>query len=304
MELRLPLFFSPKISTTVRFALGLLRHRLAFRVLTPLAPRRASERARRLFLTPPRHRFRDAELAALEETSPFTVSMPTGRLIGWRWGRREDPVVVLMHGWGGRAAQLRSYVAPLLARGYSVVGFDAPGHGMTGGRESSIVHMAAALDAVLRDVGPVEAVIGHSITPWSSSGASSRGAPVNKAVLLAPPASLIEYSHRFARLLRLPEGVRALMQAQIERRFGIRWSDFEVEATAPKLAQPALIVHDVDDRDNPFRDGERYAQLWPGARLVATHGLGHRGALWDSAVIHQVTGFLGNAAQRAGGYTP
>jgi pimeloyl-ACP methyl ester carboxylesterase len=297
MEMRLPLFFSPKISTTVRFTAELLRQRLAFRVLSPLAPLKAGDRARRLFLTPPRHRFREAELLALEEASPFTVSMPTGRLIGWRWGRREDPAVVLVHGWGGRAAQLRGYVAPLLARGYSVVGFDAPGHGMTGGRESSLVHMAAALDAVLRDIGPVEAVIGHSLGGAVTGYVMSRGAPVKKAVLLAPPASLTEYSHRFARLLRLPEGVRALMQAQIERRFGIRWSDFEVEATAPKLAQPALIVHDVDDRDNPFRDGERYASHWTGARLVATQGLGHRGALYDSAVIHEVAGFIGDAVK-------
>lgn len=295
MEMRLPLFFGPRISTTVRFMFGLARQRLAFRLLSPLAPKRAGRRARRLFLTPPRHRFREAELAALEEASPFTVSMPTGRLVAWRWGRAEDPVVVLVHGWGGRAAQMRSYVAPLTARGYSVVAFDAPGHGMTGGHESSLVHMAAALDAVLRDTGPAAALIGHSLGGAVAGYVMSRGAQVGKAVLLAPPASLTDYSHRFARLLRLPEGVRALMQAQIERRFGIRWSDFEVEATAHRLTQPALIIHDIDDRDNPFRDGERYARHWPGARLVATHGLGHRGALWDSAVIHEVAGFLGNA---------
>ena len=61
MEMQLPLFFSPKISTTVRFIIGLAGHRLAFRVLTPLSPRKAGDRARRLFLTPPRHRFRDAD---------------------------------------------------------------------------------------------------------------------------------------------------------------------------------------------------------------------------------------------------
>lgn len=86
------------------------------------------------------------------------------------------------------------------------------------------------------------------------------------------------------------------MQAQIERRFGIRWSDFEVERTAPSLKQPALIVHDIDDRDSPFRDGERYARHWPGARMIATHGLGHRGALYDSAVIGEVVSFIGAAS--------
>ena len=33
-----------------------------------------------------------------------------------------------------------------------------------------------------------------------------------------------------------------------------------------------------------------------GARLVATHGLGHHGALRDSAVINEVAAFIGNAA--------
>lgn len=295
MEMRLPFFFGAKFSTTVRFLIHLARHRLAFRVLVPFAPRRAGARARRLFMTPPRHPFRRAELDALEEASPFTVSLPTGRLVCWRWGHAADPVVVLQHGWGGRAAQLRGYVAPLVARGYSVVGFDAPGHGMTGGRKSSLVHMIAALDALLRQLGPVEAVIGHSLGGAAASYALAQGAPVKKAVLLAPAADIVGHTRRFARHLGLTEGVRALMQAQIERRFGIRWGDFEVEATVPKLAQPALVVHDVDDRDNPFRDGERYARHWPGARLVATQGLGHRGALYDSAVIHEVADFLGNA---------
>jgi len=46
MEMHLPLFFSPKLSTTVRFFIGLTRHRLTFRVLAPLAPRKAGDRAR------------------------------------------------------------------------------------------------------------------------------------------------------------------------------------------------------------------------------------------------------------------
>lgn len=295
MDMPLPLFFGAKFSTTVRFMIHFARHRLAFRLLVPFAPRRAGARARRLFMTPPRHPFRRAELDALEEASPFSVTLPTGRLVCWRWGRAEDPVVVLQHGWGGRAAQLRGYVAPLLARGYSVVGFDAPGHGMTGGRQSSLVHMIAALDALLRHLGPVEAVIGHSLGGAAASYALAQGAQVRKAVLLAPAADIVGHTRRFARHLGLTEGVRALMQAQIERHFGVRWSEFEVERVAPRLTQPALIVHDIGDRDNLFGEGETYARHWRGARLVATHGLGHRGALHDSAVIGEVVAFIAAA---------
>ena len=298
MELRLPLFFDSKNRTIVRSLIEIARHRLAFRLIAPLAPRRAVARAHRLFLTPPRHRFSEAELTALEEASLFNVPLPTGKLVGWRWGPMDGPKVLLAHGWGGRGAQLRSFVAPLLARGYTVLTYDAPGHGMTGGRESSFVHMAAAMEAVLEQVGPVEAVVAHSIGGAVAGYVMSRGAPVKSAVLLAPPASMTDYSYRFARVLRLPEEVRALMQGEIERRFGVRWSEFEVEQTAPLLTQPALIVHDANDVDNPFRDGERYARHWPGARLLRTEGLGHRGILRDPAVIGEVVDFIGTAAKR------
>jgi pimeloyl-ACP methyl ester carboxylesterase len=298
MELRLPLFFRPKNRTTVRFMLDLLRHRLAFRLVAPFAPQRAGRRAQRLFLTPPRHRFTEAELTALEEASLFTVPMPTGKLVGWRWGRMDGPKVLLAHGWGGRGAQLRSFVAPLLARGYGVLTYDAPGHGMTGGRESSFVHMAAALEAVLDQVGPVEAVVAHSMGGAVAGYAMSRGAPVKAAVLLAPPASMTEHSHRFARVLRLPEAVRELVQGGIERRFGVPWSEFEAEKTVAHLVQPALIVHDANDVDNPIRDGERYAQHWPGARLLRTEGLGHRGILRDPLVVSAVADFIDAAAKR------
>ena len=54
MDMPLPLFFGAKFSTTVRFFIHLIRHRLAFGLLVPFAPRQASIRARRLFMTPPR----------------------------------------------------------------------------------------------------------------------------------------------------------------------------------------------------------------------------------------------------------
>ena len=169
--------------------------------------------------------------------------MPTGRLIGWRWGDRKIRRWCWRTAGAGAPRNCAATSRPLTARGYSVVAFDAPGHGMTGGRESSLsCTWPPRSKRCCGQIGPVEAIVGHSLGGAVTGYVMSRGAQVKKAVLLAPPASLTDYSHRFARLLRLPEGIRALMQAQIERRFGIRWSDFEVEATAPQLTQPALIV--------------------------------------------------------------
>ena len=202
MELNLkPAFFWPTNSTSVRsfkFSIRLALQRAVFRVLWQTTPRHAIERAVRVMLTPPRHPFPDAELAVMEEASLLPVPLIPGRLIAWRWGRAADPAVLLVHGWGGRGTQLRGFIEPLLERGFSVVSYDAPGHGMTGGAESSLPHLLQGLNAMLDHLGPVHAIIGHSVGGAVAAMAMAQRPAVKRAVLIAPPASLADSSRRIA----------------------------------------------------------------------------------------------------------
>ena len=110
----------PKISTNVRFAASSL-----------LFPELAEAWAERLFLTPPRAK--DAVTSAfdlIDARSSFIQHK--GRAIAtWRWGSRDAPAVLLAHGWGGHAAQMRAFVFPLLCAGYRVIAFDRRGWGRT-----------------------------------------------------------------------------------------------------------------------------------------------------------------------------
>lgn len=294
MELNLkPAFFWPINSTSVRsfkFSTKLFWQRAIFRVLFQAAPRHAVERAIRVMLTPPRQPFSDAELALLEEASLLPVPLIPGRLIAWRWGRAADPAVVLVHGWGGRGTQMRGFIEPLLARGFSVVAYDAPGHGMTGGVESSLPHFLQGLNAVLDHLGPVHAIVGHSLGGAVAAMALAQRPAVKRAVLIAPPASLADSSRRIAEALQWPEALRAAVQRRIEYRFGLNWSDFEAERASGE--QPLLVIHDRQDREVPFGEGHRHVRSWPRARLLETSGLGHRRVLEDSAVIEASADFV------------
>ena len=189
--------------------------------------------------------------------------MPTGRLIGWRWGRPEESG----GGPGARLGRARRATAQLrrarsTARGYSVVAFDAPGHGMTGGRESSLrAHGRRARRrccATDRSGGSRRPSLGRRRCSGLRAVARSAGEQSRAAGAAGQPDRV------FAPLRQAvaPAGRRARpMQARFERRFGIRWSDFEVEATAPKLTQPALIVHDVDTATIPSATASARATL-------------------------------------------
>lgn len=295
MELNLhPAFFWPFNRTIVRsfkLATGLAGRRAAYRLLWRFAPRRAIELGARQLLTPPPHRFADAELRLMEEASLVPVPLVTGRLVGWRWGRRQDPRVILVHGWGGRGTQLKEFIAPLVARGFSVLAYDAPGHGMTGGAESSLPHFIEALEAVLAHLGPVHALIGHSMGGAAAAMTMSRRPDrVGRGVLIAPPASLTDATHRIARLLGWDPALTAAVRRRIEYRFGLPWSEFEAERSGGD--QELLVIHDQQDREVPLADGKRHVRAWPRARLLETRGLGHVRVLADPAVIDAGVDFI------------
>ena len=61
--------------------------------------------------------------------------------------------------WGSRGARLGSFVAPLTGAGFSVLGFDAPGHGASAGRLSSLPQFIAAIREIGDRLGPLELVV-------------------------------------------------------------------------------------------------------------------------------------------------
>jgi len=279
----MPTAFSlSRISTNVRFSASAL-----------LFPDLATAVAERMFLTPPRTR--DAAASALDLVDAHSSFLEhKGRHIAmWRWGSREAPAVVLAHGWGGYAAQMRAFVFPLVQAGYRVIAYDQPAHGVSEGRLTGLPDFADVLAEVAGIHGSVAAVVAHSLGGAAAALALANGkASFKKVVLVSPPSDLVGYSRRFARWYWMPEAVRKGMQAAIEERYGVRWENLEVPRVAPRLSAQALVIHDRDDRLMPWTHGATVARHWPGAKLMSTEGLGHRRILSDERVTRAAAEFI------------
>jgi len=269
-----------------------LARRIGLRTSALLAPAFAGMWAERLFLTPPKPRYPRAEVFDLLDARQSFILHKGRHLATWRWGSQEAPAVLLAHGWGGRATQMRAFVAPLLAAGFRVIAYDQPAHGLSDGRLTGLPDFADALAEVARHHGGVRAAVAHSLGGPATAIAIARGLPLERVVLVSPPADLVGYSRRFARWFSIPERVRRAMQAAIEERFGVRWADLELARVAPRLRADALVIHDRGDAMVPWRQGAAVARHWPGARLMSTQGLGHGRILEDEAVARAAADFI------------
>lgn len=297
----MPLRFDPHskkstIGRSVRAATGFVSR---------VSPSLATRLATWLFLRPLRHRRPPREADWVGPATRHTLPTDAGPLAVWVWGGG-GRTVLLAHGWSGRGLQLGALAGPLVECGFRVVAFDAPGHGESAGHSSSLPHLAAAISAVGRRFGPVEAVVAHSLGAAATLVALTRhDLEASRVVLISPPSRFADVLARFSQVTGLSPKVVERMRRRIEARFGFSWEAAEPLRLAPDLSTTAaLVLHDRDDREIPWHEGAELAAAWPGARLVTTEHLGHHRLLRAPEVVAQTVAFLAEESTPASARPP
>ena len=273
--------------------------RAAFAVLARVAPGLAARWALDLFFTPHGRRRSRRGSAFLAAGRRLDVRVEGRRVVGWSWGH--GPNVYLVHGWAGVAGQMAAFGPPLVASGFRVLAFDAPGHGVSEGRRASIVHFARALRAIAAQEGEAYAVIAHSLGAAATTHALTEGLHLSRAVFVGPTAGPRDWADRFRNHLGIPTHVMDAMRERSERWLGLSWEQFDIPRLAQSQRLPLLVFHDRHDLEVPWKDGAAIAAAWPGARLVTTTGLGHQRILRDQGVVREAVSFVrGEASDRSG----
>jgi pimeloyl-ACP methyl ester carboxylesterase len=272
----------PRKSTIVRLS---ARSPRAVRWLVQRCPRLGALLLAELFVAP---RSRLAPLRPLTGASVRELSV--GRRRVRVHGIGEGPLVILVHGWQGGASQLVTLAESLRAAGFRVALFDMPAHGEAPGWSTNGVEFVSILEHVAAELGPVHAVVGHSLGGTAALLALARGLPMAGVVAVAPMPSFEFALRSYARNFALSSAARELLERRLEARLGLRREEFDLAQV--QLPAPALLVHDRLDRAIPWRQTRRLREGWPGARVFETVGLGHNRVLDAEDVAHTIVEFL------------
>ncbi|MGW0392446.1 alpha/beta hydrolase [Streptomyces sp. NPDC003042] len=262
-----------------------------------IAPGAAGRVAFRLFIRPlgrARLRAEEAEVMGGAETGRLTVDGIS--VTTYRWGDGARPVL-LVHGWSSRASRFAGLVQALRAQGHTVVAFDAPGHGESGGRAASIRDFREIIRALHTEHGEFSAVVAHSIGVLSTLFTLRDGIRVERVVGIGGIADFDYLVDGFGRTLDVGPAVVRALRDHVEHRLFAGTPDIwrRLDSRLDPGQSPAhiLLVHDVDDdMAVPGQSRGIAAAYGDRARLIETRGLGHRRILNDAEVIAAAAAFL------------
>ncbi|MEM7127147.1 MAG: alpha/beta hydrolase [Chloroflexota bacterium] len=268
--------------------------RRVFRLLGHVSPDLATRFAIRLFLTPNQRPYSGKAQRILSDARLVSYEHGSRTLQGYIWGGENEPTILLAHGWEANAGSMRAFVPPLVELGYRVIAFDAPAHGRSTGRRTTIYDYSGALQSISEAFGPIDGIIAHSLGAAATLLMVGREAQlgIKKVVVLGSPSNIFSVIQSWGTFLHIPHPVVAKMRQRLIDRIGLPLDDRTLERSVANITLPGLIIHDENDSLIPYANALAIHKQWRNASLTATQGLGHLGILYDPETVQRAVAFV------------
>lgn len=232
--------------------------------------------------------FRKAEQLELEFDQLITK--------GYRWNKGGSKKIYIAHGFRSSAVNFGHFAKKLAAKGFEVIAFDGPAHGLSQGNRITALAYKNFIHAVDEKYGPFDGYVTHSFGGLASSLVVSEipGNGAKKLVLIAPASdtrSLCEVY--FTQMKMTDKQLQQCFFEEIERIGGhpVEW--FSIKRCMHHIKGDVLWVHDTTDKITPVSDAHDVQQkALHNVRFEFTDGLGHRRIYRDENVVNMIVEFF------------
>jgi hypothetical protein len=250
-----------------------------------VSPPVAGKLAFDLFCTPyPKYKKRKAP-AIFNQGKPLHITVvgdgiiKTGKTIihGFEWkpSKPNGQTVLIVHGYASYFYKFDQYIQPLLKKGFRVIGFDAPGHGLSEGKHINIIIYKHAIEQIIKEIGPIDHFIGHSLGAITLAmiAETIENPTKHKFVLIAPATKTTTTFERYFNMMHLSPAIRAAFNELVEKGSGLPITYFEADRAIENYAGDLLWVHDREDLVCPFEDLVEFQKKAPkNIKFLITNG--------------------------------
>lgn len=274
--------------------IGLSYYKTKFKVLAAVSKRKAAEKAFELFCTPQsRNNNKVPQLYEKAENLHFNVE---GNIVrGWRFNSPGTRKVLILHGYESSVTNFERYVKAFIKKGYEVLAFDAPGHGVSGGKKITAPLYRNMIKEIHKKFGPVESFITHSFGGLAVCLALEeiKHTEDYRVALIAPAAETDTAVTNFCKMLGLDIAVRKEFEKIIEKKGGVSTDWYSISRALQNIKAKVLWVQDENDMITPLSDALKVKHKnYPNVDFVITKGLGHSRIYRDNKIISLIVDYL------------
>ena len=252
-------------------------------------PKKAGKMAYTLFSVP-----RSGKLTHftpfLEKASKKTLLCQDQTIQTYFW-EGSGETILLIHGWESNSNRWQGLIQYLKKKHYFIVAVDAPGQGMSSGKELNPVLYSQFLDVVCKEYRP-QYLIGHSLGAMTMFYYYSKSdfPSVKKIVGLGSPNKFTRITRNYKNLISLNKlAFQNYLQIFLDQ-FSIRISEFSTQEFIQNIQIPILLIHDQEDTIVPYHDALEIVAQNPKVHFQSTQNLGH--SLYDKRVYKEIVQFL------------
>ena len=205
----------------------------------------------------------------------------------------EKETILLIHGWESNANRWQGVIHYLKKLNYHIIALDAPGQGLSDGKELNAVLYSRFVNKVSNHFKP-DFLVGHSLGGMTMLYYMATYKPnfVKKIVSLGAPNRFLRITENYKNLISLSNKSYHAFLKEFTKRFSIDPTDFNSSLFIKSIEIPIGIIHDKEDKVVPYSDAVEILKAHPKIPLYTTHNLGH--SLYDEIVNQQIVYFLEN----------
>ena len=265
------------------------------KVLSFFSDKIAVQFAMKLFVTPVKFPTPSRELNMEKKSKIFPLQLPKAKkdFVVYENGTGQKKALVI-HGWNGRGTQLVSIIKELIDMDYTVISFDAPGHGKSSKNTSVMTEFMEAAFVLERQYKEFDLIIGHSLGAMTTLNVLGRGFKAKKAVTIGSGDEIMNIIKDFVKAIGLKEKIAPKLKDAFEEKYNEKIENYTVHNQVEKIDIPIFIIHDKNDLDVPYSASEEIHKHAKNSKLLLTEKLGHRKILGDTNVIAQIKDFIAN----------
>jgi hypothetical protein len=245
-----------------------------------------------LFFTPLRYVVPEKDKEAEQQAQQSVLQVNEKKILVYAWG--DGPVILVVHGWAGRASQFRKFIPVFNQAGYRVVGFDGPAHGRSEGKQTNLIEFNEVLDQVIKTTGIPVAIIAHSFGGVASLFAITNGLPVKKIINISSPTIGDEIINTYLKAIQGSKATAIAFQQHMIKTYKRSFDEFSalhfIKHVPPDLK--LLLIHDEQDKEVTLDHPLALLEIYPRASFHKTSGLGHTRILKDDDIIHLCLDFV------------